>query len=75
VDAWAHWDQATAWYGDALVDVWAGRPLPQVAYGDVLVASARGIGAGAILYLNTSERLQRWSVRPLARAFVCLRSF
>src|SRR5260370_6027641 len=32
-------------------------------------------GAGAILYLNTSEILQRWSVRPLAIAGVCLRSF
>jgi hypothetical protein len=41
VDASARWDQATASYGDALVDVWAGRVLPQVAYEDVLVASAR----------------------------------
>src|SRR6266852_2096803 len=40
-DAWAHWDRATAWYEVGLEDVWAGRALPQMAFGDVLVASAR----------------------------------
>ena len=29
-------------------------------------------GAGMTLYRNNSERLQRWSVRPLAIAGVCL---
>jgi hypothetical protein len=29
-------------------------------------------GAGATLYLNNSEKRQRWSVRPLAIASVCL---
>ena len=29
-------------------------------------------GTGATLYLNNSEKLQRWSVRPLAIAGVCL---
>ena len=31
-------------------------------------------GAGMTLYRNSSERLQRWSVKPLAIAGVCLSS-
>ncbi len=74
MDAWAHWDEATASYWDALVDVWAGRVLPAGRLRGRPRRFGSTQGTGATLYLNSSEKLQRWSVRPLAIAGVCLGS-